>query len=106
MPEQAYITSAKEALTTLTMSMEEAKAVLPAEVLSIHWQASKFSSSAWRAVEAHFRGHGNLEPDILDTLTDLALLSEALACLMTITKTAEASERPIGSLKLAKVRHG
>ena len=103
MPEQAYLTSIKEALARLIMAEEEAKVLLPAEVLSIHWQASKFSPSAWRTVEAHFRGHDTLDPHLLDTLADLALIADALACLTTITKQAEASQQPIGSLKLAKV---
>lgn len=104
MPEQAYLTSIKEALARLIMAEEEAKVLLPAEVLSIHWQASKFSPSAWRAVEAHFRGHDTLDPHLIDTLTDLALIAEAIACLTTIVKTAAGIQQPIGSLKLAKVR--
>lgn len=99
----AYLLSTAEALSTLTHAMAEAKAVLPEDVILHHWMAAKHSPAAWIAVESWYVGRMDADALVSAILTDMRLLSEAVACLTTITKGRERAEvKP--DLKLAKVR--
>jgi DNA replicative helicase MCM subunit Mcm2 (Cdc46/Mcm family) len=84
MPEQAYHISAREAQVILKMAMAEAKALLPPAVTKQHWTVGHLPV-AWRLVESWYRSIATQKPDVLVTLTDLALMSEALACLASVT---------------------
>ena len=85
MPEHAYHISAREAQIILKIAIDEAKALLPPAVTKQHWIVGSHSSSAWRSVEQWYREQDALDMDVLATLTDLALMSEALACLVSVT---------------------
>ena len=85
MSEHAYHISAREAQIILKKAMAEAKVLLPRAVTKQHWIAGRHSPSAWRSVESWYRGIPKHKPDILATLTDLALMGEAEACLARVT---------------------
>lgn len=99
----AYFMSAEQALKLLQTAMIEAAALLPQQVLTTHWQAKKHAPSAWRAVEAHYRGHGDCDPEIMNVLTHLALMSEAIACLTSVTTPEKRSDEP-PDLSLKKMK--
>lgn len=96
-----YTRTALHAATILRTAMSEAETTLPSAVTRQHWIAGHHSPSAWRSVEAHYQGQVPQDLEILATLTDLALMSEALACLTSVT--TEKQEGPL-NLHLAKVR--
>lgn len=104
MSEQAYHQSAQEALDILKMGIAEAEALLPRPILNKHWQTNAAGSpAAWRSVEAWFRNQDDCEPQTLDALTDLALMSEALACLKSVTHEEPEPDTPV-NLKLSPIR--
>jgi hypothetical protein len=84
MSEHAYHISAREAQVILEMAMAEAKALLPPAVTKQHWIVGHLPA-AWRSVESWYRGSARQNPDVLATVIDLALMSEALACLARVT---------------------
>ena len=84
MSEHAYHISAREAQVILEMAMAEAKALLPPAVTKQHWIVGHLPV-AWRSVESWYRGSAKQNPDVLATVIDLALMSEALACLARVT---------------------
>ena len=84
MSEHAYHISAREAQVILEMAMAEAKVLLPPAVTKQHWIVAHLPA-AWRSVESWYRGSDRQNPDVLATLTDLALMSEALACVARVT---------------------
>lgn len=85
MSEHAYHLSAREAYIILKKAMAEAKGLLPPAVTKQHWIVGPSSPTAWRSVESWYRGLPTHEPDILATLTDLAFMNEAEACLARVT---------------------
>ena len=89
------------AMSALNTAMQAAKNTLPDEVLRKHYIASKHSPSPWRSVEAQVRTQPDCDIDVLHTLTDLSLLSEALACLVAV---AEPRVTTPPNLTLAKVK--
>ena len=84
MTEYIYHISAREAYIILKKAMAEAKVLLPPAVTKQHWLVGRHSPTAWRSVESWYRGIPTHQPDILARLTDLALMSEAEACLARV----------------------
>lgn len=100
----AYLTAASAVRAALHETMQQAIADLPASIRAQHWMASKHSPAAWRSVEHWYISQTPRDQRILDTLTNLALLSDALACLQSVTLTqATTSEQPL-DLTLKKQR--
>lgn len=100
-----YLTAAVRIRDAIQQAMEEAKALLPPEVARYHYIAGKHSPAAWRSVEAWFSAqadHGE-RARVLNILTDLALLGEALAALKSVTTKQESRAEP--NLSLKKTRH-
>lgn len=88
-------------IKALAVAMRVAKDTLPEEIKSLHWQAKQHSQSPWRSVEAHCRGQ--VGADVLDTLTDLTLMDEALSSLTTVA--APKADRTVApNLKLSPQR--
>ena len=96
-----YFTAARLSRSSLEQAMAEAKGTLPAFVLKQHFIASKHSPTAWRSVERWYIEYGERDATTLNTITDLCLMSEALAALFAVT--SEIREGPI-NLHVSKMR--
>ena len=99
---QAYHQSANTALAILKQGIDEARALLPDELRREHYDADRLSFTPWRDVEAWYRQQEHADPYVAAILTDLALLSDARAALVTVTTPTRTG--PL-DLTLARVRH-
>jgi hypothetical protein len=99
-----YVTAALRTRVALEDAMAQAQRLLPHATRTHHYIAGAYSPTAWRAAESHYRAQTDPDPVVLQVLTDLALMAEALSALLSIT-TAREDQRPRGSLKLARRRH-
>ena len=97
-----YYLKAANALSMIRDAIAQAVATLPKDVLALHWQASQHSPAPWRSVEAHYLTRPDADPAIATTLTNLALMYEALMSMVAVSSPATSTTSP--SLKLAKVR--
>lgn len=100
-----YMTAALRIRHLIQQTMNEAQSLLPPAVTRHHYITRKHSPSAWRSVEAWFRTQEDdvHKARVLHLLTDLALMSEALACFKSLT--AEEVPKAPPDLSLKKTRH-
>lgn len=99
-----YWPAAIEAMAVLRQAMDEAASLLPAAVTRQYFIVGHHSPAAWRSVESWFRIQPVCDLTVAETLTDLALMSEALACLTSVTKKQKEKPLAEGWNKLAKTR--
>lgn len=92
----------RDALTLLTAAMTDTSAGLPPAVQKAHSMANIHATAPWESVKYWLLGQEDKDPRTVDSVIDLALIAEAIACLNKILTRARG---PIGSLKLAKTRH-
>lgn len=103
MSEEGYLFTAAVALATITAAMAEAQCLLPVDVVAQRWIASHYSPAAWRSVESWYLARVDADAGVSAILTDMVLLSQAVACLTTITKGRVEPERK-PDLQLAKMK--
>jgi hypothetical protein len=92
--------SLEEALRGLAQSME---ARLPADIKQAHWVKHNTSPAPWAEI---YHEHRSVpcDEELLATLSARMMIAEILEKLNTERALLEAVGKPIGSLKLAKVR--
>lgn len=93
--EQAYITSIKDALATLTLASAEAEATLYPALVQEHWQRAKHGPNAWQEMEVE-----HPEEPALDAL---AAISACINHLQGVLLRAKVQGRPV-DLRLVKMR--
>lgn len=99
-----YLVRVGLALAELEIAMAQAQSLLPPEIMSHQWAgSSRHSPALWAAAEMWYGTQPNCDQQVWDTLTDLKLLAEAAACLITVVKSRE-REGVTPDLGLAKVR--
>ena len=103
MNEHAYLTSAREALKIVETAIEEAKILLPEEVLKQHWMAAKHSPNAWESVLFWYQGQKDSTTEIADRIVHIKSLSLCIAHL-NIVLLVQKPEVTKADLRLAKVR--
>lgn len=97
-----YWHSATHSMTQLLRAMEEAKATLPPSVIRYHAVFARRELSPWEQTSHWYRMQEQANPDALETLTDLCLMEQALACFVTLTTETVSAQPP--DFRLAKRR--
>lgn len=104
MDNRTYLLTLGAARNALLAAIKAAEATLPGHVRAHHWVAQKTSPAPWASTERWYLTQGEpFDTAVLQTLTDLKLMSEALACVAGVTQPLP--DTPVApNLKLAKMR--
>jgi len=103
MNEPAYLTSARDALKIIETAIEEAKILLPEDVIKRHWMAAKHSPNAWESVQFWYLGQEGSTEQTADVIMHIKCLSHCAASLASVLMPKK-QEVTKDDLRLAKVR--
>ena len=104
MDNRTYLLNLTSAGNAILGAIKAAEETLPGSVRAHCWVAKKTSPAPWASTERWYLAQAApLDTAVAQTLTDLKLMSEALACVASVMQPlADTTTAP--NLKLAKVR--